>query len=193
MRNPAVNDAKANTPPAAGRTGGPPCAGRRSRVPWRRSGSAGCGAVALSPGQSRRLPRLPVCGPLNWSLRGYVQASSLDVWLLRRVPVTSGAACRSAVRGPGGPRPFAAADGHAAGARQRTGGGSRCLGHPPWQRVYRNGQMEHSAQVTVGLRGDVRGRAAIAGRERAHALDLGSATLGSKTCIQSNIFRFVMT
>jgi hypothetical protein len=133
---------------------------------------------------------------LNWTLRRYVRASSLRVWLRRHAPETGGAtvpagrngALRVAVR------------------RTETAGDVRspAPGAPPCgvslsrndllrYRIHRNRQMEHLTQVAKSLRGGVRRGAAITPRESTGAPDLLLTTLGSRMRVQSNIFGFVMT
>jgi hypothetical protein len=154
------------------------------------------GGAAPGEGRSRCCVRFSPGMSLNWTLRRYVRASSLRVWLRRHTPETGGAtvpadrngALRVAVR------------------RTETAANVRspALGAPPHgvslssddllrYRIHRNRQMEHLTQVAKSLRGGVRRGAAITPRECAGALDLVLATLGSRTCVRSNIFGFVMT
>jgi hypothetical protein len=140
---------------------------------------------------------------LNWSLRRYVQASSLRVWLVRRMPGTgsepgspapppSAAAVGGRLSGAAGWRP--AAD---AGARQVASGGRgsgrRRDGLALPYRRHRNGQMEHFTQVATGLQGDVRRGAALAARERGGAGDLVLTTFRNQATMESSIFKFVTT
>ena len=150
---------------------------------------------AAGPRADRRLLLSPQ-GSLNWSLRRYVQASSLRVWLRRRA---RGIGDATAPGGRGGP--FRALGWPAAAAgyirlplvREWADGVSRVGASALRYRASRNRQMEHLVKGTVSLRGGVRRGSAITPREWAGAEDLVSATLGSKAGVQSNIFRFVMT
>jgi hypothetical protein len=119
---------------------------------------------------------------LNWSLRRYVRASSLRVWLTRRAlamarsvrlagAVSAGRGCSGAVAKAGWP----------------AVGGQRAI------RLYRNGQMEHYTQVATGPRGGVRCGVTAGAAARGSAQDLVLTTLGSKVIMESNIFRLVMT
>jgi hypothetical protein len=120
------------------------------------------------------------------------------------------AECRSDWRaGPGGRtadrerrpwRPSARLRAASARRRRAPSAGARYVaagpwpsGHPSCRRLQRNGQMEYFTLVKAGLRGGVRRSAAIAPRERGGTRDLVLTTLGSKPCVQSNIFGFVTT
>jgi hypothetical protein len=172
---------------------------RGRRLP-RRPQPAACGrpAAADGPGCLWR-PRLsdgvgvPSGNALNRSLRRYVLASSLRVWWIRHgleAPDGTGQGsgvrprgrCRGVVR-PAGRR----ASGSCSGAGVRAG--NRLSRYQP----YRNGQIVHSAQAAVGVRGGVRCGANVMPPEPGDALDLVLATSGSGMAMQSNIFRFVMT
>ena len=158
--------------------------GRRRYLPAGRcvrAESAGTGFP--SPGES-----------LNWSLRRYVRASSLRVWLKRQVPEADGVLVpvgrhgltRAAVRRARRPGKSAAGTGRTA-RRRAAVHGDRAQRY----RIDRNGQMEHFAKVAAVLQGTVRRDAAITPRECAAAADLATATLGNEACVQSNIFGFL--
>ena len=91
----------------------------------------------------------------------------------------------------------AAADGTAQARTAAPGGRPRGVSlfseHALRYGVHRNRQMEHLTQVAEGLQGGIRRGAAITTRERDAASDLGLATLSNMVCVQSNIFKFVMT
>jgi len=135
-------------------------------------------------------------GPLNWSLRRYVPASSLRVWLRRRA---RGIGDATAPGGRGGPFRALGWPAEAAGyirprlVRERADGVSRAGGRALGYRASRNRQMEHSVKAAVSLRGGVRRGSAITPRECADVEDLVLTTLSSKTSVESNIFGFVMT
>jgi hypothetical protein len=193
MRNPAVNYRKAIMPPRAGRIVRPPRAGRPLGVPRRRRDAAARAVGAPAPGWPHRFASRSLSESLNWYLCRYVRAFAADVWLMRRVPGTGGTADRAGARRAGGGPSVAAPGEHLARPKPGAASGSRTTDHAPRYRLYRNGQMEHCTQVAAGLRGDVRGGSAIAGRECATPQDLRLTTLGSKMTMQSNIFKFVMT
>jgi hypothetical protein len=144
---------------------------------------------------ARRLPLSPQ-GSLNRSLRRYVQASSLRVWLRRRARAIGDA---TAPGGSGGSFRALGWPAEAAGCirpplvRERADGVSRVGARALEYRASRNRQMEHLVKAAVSLRGGVRRGSAITPRECADAEDLVLATLGSKAGVQSNIFGFVMT
>ena len=116
---------------------------------------------------------------LNWTLRRYVPALSLRVWLMRQAPETSRtvaetgrdglprvAAARAGTVGETGSRvPVAWAHGVSLSPERTLRYG-----------IHRNRQMEHFAQVAISLRGGVRRSASITRRERTAAPDLASAT-----------------
>jgi hypothetical protein len=226
MKRPAANHGRSNTPLRQRRIGQSPrpeCPVRRrpafccppARGPGApRPGAPGApgagapGAGTPSPvvwrcasGLARRCPpvaaRTDLGESLNWSLRRYVRASSLRVWLVRHGRATGGAAdrhgrLREAGGRPGG-RPGGAGASRPPAPRERAVSRPRPAGTAPRKPLYRNGQMEHYAQLVAGLRGGVRCAAGIAPRENANPRDQVLATLGSKTDVQSNIFGFVTT
>jgi hypothetical protein len=174
--------------------------GRRSGYAWHRRLAGPGGRSRARPG---RPVRRPDRGALNWSLRRYVPASSLRVWLTRRIAGPAGApgpvrapwaviAVDGCPRRGGGRLPVVSAGARPPASGTRPGGvwphgrrSCRCS--------QRNGQMEYFTLVKAGLRGGVRRGAAIASRECRGAQDQVLTTLGSKTCVQSNIFGFVTT
>jgi hypothetical protein len=125
-------------------------------------------------------------GPLNWSLRRYVRASSLRVWLRRRA---RGIGDATAPGGRGGPFCALGWLAEAAGyirpplVRERADGVSRVGGRALGYRASRNRQMEHSVKAAVSLRGGVRRGSAITPRECADVEDLVLATLSSKASV----------
>jgi hypothetical protein len=160
------------------------------------AGGVGHGGDASAERRSRDRAFPPRRESLNWTLRRYVRASSLRVWLRRQAPEAGGApvpagrggllravALRTGTAGKtGSPVPV-----------ERVNGGSLSMDHALRYRVHRNRQMEHLTQVAASLRGGVRRGAAITTRERSVAWDLVLTTLSNKTSVQSNIFGFVMT
>lgn len=164
------------------------------------------------PPRSRPGGRVPVPRPhcLNWTLRRYVRASSLRVWLRRQAPEAGGAPVSA---GGDGPRPAggrlgaaavagpvvvdivvantvvatAVADGTAQARTAAPGGRPRGVSlsseHALRYGVHRNRQMEHLTQVAEGLQGGIRRGAAITTRERDAAPDLGLATLSDMICV----------
>lgn len=198
MKEPATNHDKANMSLKQcriGRVAGDP--GRAAGgPPWLLRG----GLPRLLPGgcvpRVAGVARRPPGASLNWSLRRYVRASPPRVWLIRQPAEAGGPAFRGhpgrarssrpgATGNPGWPAPATAA------------GGSRPPGRGPrrgiWRSPQRNGQMEHSAQVAVGLRGDVRPGETIALRDSAWPPDLGLTTPCDEVNLESNIFGFVIT
>jgi hypothetical protein len=147
------------------------------------SGGAGHGGVA--PGRVRSRRRVPAVRgkSLNWTLRRYVQSSSLRVWLRRHAPESGGAtvptdrngALRVAVR-----RTATAGEArcrHAAIRRPAC----RCPGITCCGTVSKeNRQMGHLTQVAISVRGGVRRGAAITPRECTGALDLVLTTLSNR-------------
>jgi hypothetical protein len=123
---------------------------------------------------------------LNWTLRRYVRALSLRVWLRRQAPGADG---RPVPDGRHGLRRAAARRAEAAGETgspapvERVNGVSLSLDDARRYRIHRNRQMEHLTQVAASLRGGVRRGAAITPRERAVARDLVLTTLSNKTCV----------
>jgi hypothetical protein len=135
-------------------------------------------------------------GALNWSLRRYVRASSLRVWLRRQAPregAASVSAGRSGLFRAASPRAGTAARAGSPGPVARADGVSRLPRRALRYRKHRNRQMELLTQVAASLRGGVRRDTAITPRESTGAEDLGMATLSNRVCVESNIFGFVMT
>jgi hypothetical protein len=198
MKKPAVSHHGAHKSPLGRVCAGWPRVGvRLSASPRLATGSTG-GQAGGMPGKRPPLDRVG-CRPrraLNWSLRRYVLASSLSVWL-RRQPLgaagASGPANRGGPRCASGRRTGAALEAGPLASGERVNGVSRPAAHALRYRIHRNRQMEHLTQVAASLRGGVRRGSAITPREHAGARDLLSTTLSSKTCVQSNIFGFVMT
>jgi hypothetical protein len=217
MKKPAVNHHNAHkspqwrsgewspragvTPPGSRRRAVAGAARRCLPVPFRRR-----------PGARVPVPRSP--GP-SWTLRRYVRASPPRVWLRRQAPEAGGPPVPAGGDGPrsaGGRLGAAVAAGLVVAGPMVAGPvvagtvvartaalGGRARGvslsgeHALRYGVHRNRQMEHFTQVAEGLRGGVRRGAAITRRERGAAPDLGLATLSDIACVQSNIFKFVMT
>jgi hypothetical protein len=166
------------------------------RRPGRHPGGPSGGQPGPPPGKS-----------LNWSLRRYVRASSLRVWLMRRMLEARGVpgpaarpagaiAGRNGLHGhcdARGSRPAAAGKTHPPAPGERVCGGLRCRRRSSRRNPCQNGQKEYSTLMAGGLRGGIQRSAAIASRERARALDLQLATLCNSSCVQSNTFKFVMT
>jgi hypothetical protein len=126
----------------------------------------------------------PVRESLNWTLRRYVQALSLRVWLRRQAPGTGGTpvpAGRDSLSRAAARRAGAAGEAGSPAPAGRVSGVSLSLDHALRYRIRRNRQMEHLTQVAVSLRGGVRRGAAITARERAVVWDLVLTTLSSKT------------
>ena len=180
-------------------------AGARSRqagapLPGSHHGPAagGAGHGGGRPGECRSRGRaFPSAREyLNWTLRRYVRASSLRVWLRRQAPGTGGTpvpAGRESLLRAAARRSWRAGGAGSLAPVERVSGVSLSLDRALRYRIHRNRQMEHLTQVAASLRGGVRRGAAITPRERAAALDLVSTTFSDKTCVQSNIFGFVMT
>jgi hypothetical protein len=213
MEKTAVNHVKTHKTRQRRPFSEPPFPGRHAALRWRAGrprpmpclrAPAGAGGRGGVPGGRRAVACARRLGKsLNWSLRRYVQASSLRVWLVRRMPGTgsepgspapppSAAAVGGRLSGAAGWRP--AAD---AGARQVASGGRgsgrRRDGLALPYRRHRNGQMEHFTQVATGLQGDVRRGAALAARERGGAGDLVLTTFRNQATMESSIFKFVTT
>lgn len=157
----------------------------RAPAPRSRRGAGARRRVSLLRGKS-----------LNWTLRRYVRASSLRVWLRRHAPEAGGAPVP--VGGNGSFRVAGRPAETAREARSPAPGGR--LGRVAVQAASAavpgprgNRQMEHLTQVAVGLRGGIRRGAVITPREHATAQDLVLTTLSNRTCVQSNIFEFVIT
>jgi hypothetical protein len=194
---------RAGAPPVPRRGTGAAVAARGE--PGARDGTAGASQATGCPCGNAFLP---VRESLNWTLRRYVRALSLSVWLRRQAPEAACAAARAPV--PAGraalfrvaatrvaavvaARTATAGETSAPAPAERVDGVSLSMDHALRYRIHRTRQMEHLAQVAASLRGGVRRGSAITPRERSAPWDLGLATLGSKTCVESNIFRFVMT
>jgi hypothetical protein len=204
MRKPADNYGAANASPPAVRTAGARGAARPSAGPgglvgvpgrtraadaWRPAPEPGTGAARCRPcprhDPARTAPRAalnrplrrpePALGPLACSRRPGPGAA---------LPGVRGSACGRRRIPPGACPPS---------LRNEVTCRSGPRGHALRYWLHRNGQMAHRTQVTAGLRGGVRRGAAIAAREHAGPSDQGLTTFGSITCIQSNIFGFVMT
>lgn len=173
-----------------------PCRGTGAAAGSGRGESGAAHRTAWTRG--RAFP--PMRESLNWTLRRYVRALSLRVSLRRQAP---GAGCAPVPAGRVGLFRAAPARVPARAARtgktsapapvERVDGVSLSMDHAPRYRIHRNRQMEHFTQVTASLRGGVRRDSAITPRERPAPWDRGLTTLSSKTCVESNIFRFVMT
>jgi hypothetical protein len=191
MRQPAVNHGKAQTPRQWRCWAPRPCTGGRDRA-----------------ARGAHRPRGPVCRlagrSLNWSLRRYVRASSLRVWLRRRQAETRCAPCPAATRAPTARAGAVGRDGLRRAGRHPGPAGQGRPGGPPDGRTrpsgtrrrhpkYRNGQMEHFTQAAMVRRGRARPGPAGSSAEREGARDLGLATLRDRATMQGDIFRFVMT
>jgi hypothetical protein len=190
----------------------PPFPGRHAALRWRAGRPMPCPRPPAGAGGRGGVPggrRAAACArrrlgkSLNWSLRRYVQASSLRVWLMRRTPgrgsgpssadrSASAAADSGRLSGAAGWRPAADAGARQVASAQRGSGRRRDDLALPYRR-HRNGQMEHSAQVATRLRVDMRRGAALAPRERAGAGDLVLTTFRIRATLESNIFGFVAT
>jgi hypothetical protein len=123
---------------------------------------------------------------LNWTLRRYVRALSLRVWLRRQAPGTGGTpvpAGRDSLLRAAPRRAGTAAESGSPAPVERVNGVSLSLDHALRYRIHRNRQMEHLTQVAGSLRGGVRRGAAITPRERAAALDLVLTTLSNRTSV----------
>jgi hypothetical protein len=123
---------------------------------------------------------------LNWTLRRYVRALSLRVWLRRQA---SGAGGTPVPAGRYGLLPAAAGRAGTAGETgspasvERVNGVSLSLDHALRYRIHRNRQMEHLTQVAASLRGGVRRGAAITPREGTVAWNLVLTTLSNKAYV----------
>lgn len=182
MNKAAISHHKPHKPPQCG-TGAKPSVGLSAQR--RPPGPVSADRVAGASGErcSRGSSCLSVRESLNWTLRRYVPALSLRVWLRRQAPETG---CTVAQAGRGGPpcRPVSVGAVRVGTAGEtgsrvpvgRAHGVSLSRGHTLRYRVHRNRQMEHFAQVEISLRGGVRRAASITARERVAASDLGSAT-----------------
>ena len=180
MKKQAVNHRKAHKSPRWWLGDGWPRAGillpsfRRGRA-----GTLGPGGDAPAKCRPRGLVFPSLRESLNWSLRRYVLASSLRVWLRRQVPGAGGnGLLRVAGRGTG-----TAGGARSPGPTERANGVSLSGGRVLRYRKYRNRQMEHLTQLAASLRGGVRRGTAITPRERAGAQDLVSTTFGDRSCV----------
>jgi len=198
MNKAEVNPHKAHKP-LQSRAGARPRRAGAPRPGFGQGPAAGSACHADGgPGECRSRGRAfpPVRESLNWTLRRYVRALSLRVWLRRQAPGTGGTpvpAGRDSLSRAVARRAGAAGEAGSPAPVERVGGVSLSLDHALRYRIHRNRQMEHLTQVAVSLRGGVRRGAAITARERAVVWDLVLTTLSSKTSVQSNIFGFVMT
>jgi len=132
-----------------------------------------------------RVP-LSLRGSLNWSLRRYVRASSLRVWLRRHAPEAGAASVPSGRIGllrAAGLRAGKAGQARSPASVKRANGVSRPSAHALRYRTHRNRQMEHFTQVAASLRGGVRRGTAITMRERADVRDLVLTTFSSRVCV----------
>jgi hypothetical protein len=212
MEKTAVNHVKTHKTRQRRPFSEPPFPGRHAALRWRAGrprpmpclrAPAGAGGRGGVPGGRRAVACARRLGKsLNWSLRRYVQASSLRVWLMRRMPGTgsgpssadapASAAVGGRLSGAAGWRPAADAGARQVASAGRWSGRRRDDLALPYRR-HRNGQMEHFTQVATGLRGDIRRGAALAPRERAGAGDLVLTTFRIRETPESNIFGFVAT
>jgi hypothetical protein len=197
MKKPAVNDHKAHKSPQwRTETRAPGLGYRPEFCSGTPASDAGAGPARPAGRRARWRVSLLRGKSLNWSLRRYVRASSLRVWLRRHAPEAGGAPVPA-----GGTGSFRVAGRPAETAREAR---SPAPGGRPWRAAVQgsraavpcphgNRQMEHLTQVAVSLRGGVRRGGVITPRERVPAQDLVLTTLSNWTCVQSNIFGFVMT
>ena len=198
MNKAAVNHHKEHKPPEY-RVGARPQRAGAPR-PVLRHGRAADGACRGGCRCGERRPRSrafpSMRESLNWTLRRYVRALSLRVWLRRQAPGTGGTpvrAGRDSLLRAAARRAGRAGEAGSPAPVERVNGVSLSLDRALRYRIHRNRQMEHMTQVAASLRGGVRRGAAITPRERAVALDLVLTTLSNRTCVRSNIFGFVMT
>ena len=119
-------------------------------------------------------PRGPLPRPLSASLRRYVLASSLRVWLKRR----SWVGTRSGLPTIAG---------------RRVSGGGPAGDQDVRYRASGNRQREYLAECGAVAQRNVRRIAAITAREYTDPQDLHLATLSSRLYVKSNTFKFVMT
>jgi hypothetical protein len=159
-------------------------------LPGFRHGPAAGGAGHGDGGSAER--RSPGCAfpsvreSLNWTLRRYVRALSLRVWLRRQAPGTGGTpvpAGRDSLLRAAARRAGAAGESGSKAPVEGTRGVSLSLAHSLRYRIHRNRQMEHLTQVAGSLRGGVRRGAAITPRERAAHWDLVLTTLSNKMTV----------
>ena len=185
MNKAEVNPHKAHKP-LQSRAGARP---RRAGAPLpglRQGPAAGSACHADGgPGECRSRSRTfpPVRESLNWTLRRYVRALSLRVWLRRQAPGTGGTpvpAGRDSLSRAVAGRAVAAGEAGSTAPAERVGGVSLSSDHALRYRIHRNRQMEHLTQVAASLRGGVRRGAAITPRERVAARDPALTTLSDK-------------
>jgi hypothetical protein len=198
MKKPAANHHKRHKSPKWRTGDGLPGAGVQLPEFRCRAGSGGAGHGGVTPEKVRSRCRVPAMRSksLNWTLRRYVRASSLRVWLRRHasesggaaVPADRNGALRVAVR-----RTAAAGDVRPSARGAPPHGVSLPRDHLLRYRIHRNRQMGHLTQVAESVRGGVRRGAAITPRECTGAPDLVLTTLSDAMNVQSNIFGFVMT
>jgi hypothetical protein len=198
MKKPAANHHKRHKSPKWRTGDGLPGAGVQLPEFRCRAGSGGAGHGGVTPEKVRSRCRVPAMRSksLNWTLRRYVRASSLRVWLRRHasesggaaVPADRNGALRVAVQ-----RTATAGDVRlSARGDRRTA--CRCPGITCCGTVsIENRQIGHLAQVAESVRGGVRRGAAITPRECTGVPDLVLTTLSDAMNVQSNIFGFVMT
>jgi len=144
----------------------------------------GGAAAGRRRGRGRDFPRLRES--LNWTLRRYVRALSLRVWLRRQTPEAGGApgsVGRAGVLGAAARLPGTAGDGGPPARAWRPSGVSLSMDRALRYRIHRNRQMEHLTQLAASLRGGVRRGATITPREHFAALDLLSTTLSNNACV----------
>jgi hypothetical protein len=196
MKKPAVNHHKAHKSPQWRTCAWSPNAGVPLPGSCRRAVASAVRRGRPAPARRRLGGRVSLlrwkC--LNWTLRRYVRASSLRVWLRRQAPEAGGAPVPAGGNGPRcvGGRLGAVlagavlADTVLAGSSAPAGrprGVALPTGHTLRYGIHRNRQMEHLTQVAEGLRGGVRRGAAITTRERGAARDLVLATLSDRVCV----------
>jgi hypothetical protein len=185
MKKPAVNHHKAHKS-HEWRTG---AWWSRATIPLpgsRRGVAVGHGRGAHGKRRLRGGVPLSLRGSLNWSLRRYVRASSLRVWLMRHAPEASAASVptgRCGLLRAVGLRAGMAGGAGSPASVKRANGVSRPSGHALRYRTHRNRQMEHLTQLAGSLRGGVRRSTAITPRECAGVADLVLATFSSRVCV----------
>ena len=158
---------------------------RAHKAPQRRDGARRPHVGVPLPAPFGRL-LLPPRWSLNWSLRRYVRAWSLRVWLRRQASQAAGASGPANRDGPlraPGRRAGTAGEARSLASGERANGVSRTFRRALRYRIHRNRQMEHLTQVAVSLRGGVRRGLAITPRERTDGGDLLLTTLSNKACV----------
>jgi hypothetical protein len=196
MKKPVVNRHKTHKSPQSRDCDWPPRAG--VRPPELRHGPTRGGAGGPVAAPTGRRPRCrPECRSrcrvstvprksLNWTLRRYVRASSLRVWLRRHALEAGRGAVSAGWYGPlrdARRRAGTAAEVGLPATSGRPHGVSLCRDHGLRYRIDRNRQMEHLTQVAGSLRGGVRRGAAITARERSDAPDLVLTTLSNNASV----------